>query len=66
MIDYAAFTHHIGLYPHSGNIIPKINCAPYKTSKSGLLFEPDHPPPESLLITITRARKAEIAAATKR
>ena len=22
---YAAFTHHLGLYPHSGNIIPNID-----------------------------------------
>lgn len=28
---YAAFKHHLGLYPHSGSVIPKIDCTPFKT-----------------------------------
>ena len=58
---YAAFTHHLGLYPHSGNIIPNIDCAPFKTSKSGVLFTPDHPLPPALIAQIIRARQAELA-----
>ncbi len=59
---YAAFTHHLGLYPHSGGIIPNIDCTPYKTSKSGVLFPPEHPLPAALIEQIIRARQAEIAA----
>ena len=58
---YAAFTHHLGLYPHSGNIIAKIDCTPFKTSKSGVLFTPDHPLPPALIAKIIRARQAELA-----
>jgi uncharacterized protein YdhG (YjbR/CyaY superfamily) len=62
LVGYAAFTHHLGLYPHSGSIIPKIDCSPFKTSKSGVLFTPDRPLPEALLRAILTARMAEIAA----
>ena len=62
VVGYAAFTHHLGLYPHSGSVIPQINCAPFKTSKSGVLFTPDTPLPDALLETILRLRQAEIAA----
>lgn len=62
VVGYAAFTHHLGLYPHSGSVIPKIDCAPFKTSKSGVLFTPDIPLPDALLQTILTARQAEIAA----
>jgi uncharacterized protein YdhG (YjbR/CyaY superfamily) len=59
---YAAFKHHLGLYPHSGNIIPRIDCTPFKTSKSGVLFTPDAPLPPALIEAIIRARLAEITA----
>jgi uncharacterized protein YdhG (YjbR/CyaY superfamily) len=59
---YAAFARHLGLYPHSGTVIPLIDCTPFKTSKSGVLFTPDHPLPDRLLETIIRTRQAELAA----
>ncbi len=59
---YAAFARHLGLYPHSGSVIPRIDCSPFKTSKSGVLFTPDHPLPDALLEQIIRMRQAEIAA----
>ncbi|MGQ0612051.1 MAG: iron chaperone [Paracoccaceae bacterium] len=59
---YAAFAHHLGLYPHSGSVIPQIDCAPFKTSKSGILFTPVQPIPQDLLERIIRTRQAEIAA----
>ena len=59
---YAAFAQHLGLYPHSGNIIPTLDCSPFKTSKSGILFTPVHPLPDALIERIIRARQAEIAA----
>ena len=62
VVGYAAFTHHLGLYPHSGSVIPQIDCAPFKTSKSGVLFCPDSPLPDALLAAIVTARQAEIAA----
>ena len=58
---YAAFTHHLGLYPHSGNIIPNIDCTPFKTSKSGVLFTPEHHLPPALIAQIIRARQSELA-----
>ena len=57
---YAAFKHHCGLYPHSGNVIMLIDCAPFKTSKSGVLFTPDHPLPPALIERIVRVRQAEL------
>lgn len=62
VVGYAAFARHLGLYPHSGTIIPRIDCAPFKTSKSGVLFTPDRPLPDALIHAILTARQAEIAA----
>lgn len=59
---YAAFAKHLGLYPHSGSVIPQIDCTPFKTSKSGVLFTPDRPLPDALLRQIVETRQAEIAA----
>ena len=59
---YAAFAKHLGLYPHSGTVIPQIDCAPFKTSKSGVLFTPDQPLPDPLLRRIIETRQAELAA----
>ena len=28
VVGYAAFARHLGLYPHSGSVIPKIDCTP--------------------------------------
>ena len=62
VVGYAAFAKHLGLYPHSGSVIPKIDCTPFKTSKSGLLFTPDRPLPDMLVRQIIEARQDEIAA----
>jgi uncharacterized protein YdhG (YjbR/CyaY superfamily) len=62
VVGYAAFARHLGLYPHSGTVIPKIDCDPFKTSKSGVLFTPGHPLPDALLRQIIVARQAELAA----
>ena len=63
---YAAFTHHLGLYPHSGSVIPQIDCTPFQTSKSGVLFTPATPLPDALLDAILALRLAEIAAGPAR
>ncbi|MBN2631723.1 MAG: DUF1801 domain-containing protein [Rhodobacteraceae bacterium] len=62
IVGYAGFAHHLGLYPHSGSILPNIDCAPFKTSKSAVLFTPARPLPADLVTTIVRARQAEVAA----
>lgn len=62
VVGYAAFAIHLGLYPHSGSVIPHIDCAPFKTSKSGVLFTPAQPLPENLLRKILATRQAELAA----
>jgi len=59
---YAAFARHLGLYPHSGSVIPQIDSTPFKTSKSGVLFTPDRPLPATLVARIIALRQAEIAA----
>jgi uncharacterized protein YdhG (YjbR/CyaY superfamily) len=62
VVGYAAFARHLGLYPHSGTVIPQIDCAPFMTSKSGVLFTPDRPLPDALLRQIIETRTAELAA----
>ena len=64
ILGYAAYPRHLGVYPHSGNVIPKLlpDCAGYKTSKSGVLFTPDKPLPTALLHKIIDFRLAELAA----
>lgn len=62
VIGYAAFARHLGLYPHSGSVIPQIDCRPFKTSKSGVPFTPEHPLPDTLLDQIIRTRQAELSA----
>jgi uncharacterized protein YdhG (YjbR/CyaY superfamily) len=62
VVGYAAFAKHLGLYPHSGSVIPKIDCTPFKTSKSGVIFTPDRPLPDALLRQIIETRQAELAA----
>jgi uncharacterized protein YdhG (YjbR/CyaY superfamily) len=65
---YAAFSRHLGLYPHSGGIIPQLAdaCAGFKTSKSGILFTPARPLPEALVLSVLDLRPAEIATLAKR
>lgn len=58
---YAAFARHLGLYAHSGSIIPHIDCTPCKTSKSSVLFTPANPRPDALAARIITARLTEIA-----
>lgn len=62
VVGYAAFARHLGLYPHSGTVIPLIDCTPFRTSKSGVLFTPDRPLPDALLTRIVETRQAELAA----
>ncbi len=66
VVGYAAFAKHLGLYPHSGSVIPLIDCTPFKTSKSGVLFTPDRPLPDALLEKIVATRQAELAAGNGR
>lgn len=59
-IGYAAFARHIGLYSHSGSVIGLVDCAPFKTSKSGLTFRPEDLPPHALIMEIIATRLAQI------
>ncbi len=63
---YAAFARHLGFYPHSGNVIGQIDCRPFRTSRSGVLFTPERPLPEALLRAIVESRQAELAAGRDR
>jgi uncharacterized protein YdhG (YjbR/CyaY superfamily) len=64
---YAAFSRHLGLYPHSGSVIPLLgqDAAAFRTSKSGILFTPARPLPEALVLRILDLRLAEIASLAK-
>ena len=64
VVGFAAFRHHLGLYPHSGTILPHLatETAGWKTSKSGILFTPATPLPRALLQRILSLRLQEIAA----
>jgi uncharacterized protein YdhG (YjbR/CyaY superfamily) len=64
VIGYAAFARHLGLYPHSGQIIAQLgpDAAAWKTSRSGILFTPATPLPAALVSRILTLRQAEIAA----
>lgn len=59
---YAAFSRHLGLYPHSGGVVPLLTgeVTGFRTSKSGILFTPAHPLPGALVIRILDLRLAEI------
>lgn len=60
----AAFSRHLGFYPFSGGIIPRLaprlDTAGFKHSKSGVLFTPDRPLPDWLLDEALALRRAEI------
>lgn len=64
ILGYAAFAPHLGVYPHSGTVIPKLlaACAGFQTSKSGVLFTAETPFPTALLHKIIDTRLAELAA----
>ncbi|MCB1328916.1 MAG: DUF1801 domain-containing protein [Maritimibacter sp.] len=61
---FAAFKHHLGFYPFSGNVVPafaaRLADEGFKTSKSGVLFTPEHPLPDWALDAMIAARLAEI------
>ena len=59
---YASFRHHCGYYPHSGSIVPQfaVETAGFKTSKSGVLFTPEHPLPDELVMKLLNERITEI------
>jgi uncharacterized protein YdhG (YjbR/CyaY superfamily) len=63
VIGFASFARHCGVYPHSGGIIPQMagELADWQTSKSGVLFTPDHPVPDALIARIIELRLEEIA-----
>lgn len=60
----AGFAKHIGLYPHSGSVVPKLSdrltAAGIAQSKSGVTFAPGTPPPDWVLDEIIRLRLDEI------
>ena len=68
ILGYAAFARHLGVYPHSGSVIPNLlaHCTGFRTSKSGVLFTPDNPLPTTLLHRIIDARLAELVAGKSR
>lgn len=62
VIGYAAFVQYLGIYPHAGSVIPHLDFAGFKTSKSGVLFTAGHPLPQALQEAIIHARQADLTA----
>ena len=61
---FAAFKKHLGYYPFSGGVVPRIDARlaeeGFQTSKSGVLFTPERPLPDWALDEMIRLRLAEI------
>ena len=62
---FAFFGKRCGLYPHSGNVIPKLGkqLAGYQTSTGGITFAPEAPLPLSVVKAVVKLRLQEIAQA---
>lgn len=57
LIHFAAFQHHIGIYPGSDAIAHfKSELAPYKTAKGSVQFPQDKPVPYGLIAKIVKYR----------
>lgn len=60
LIHYAAFSHHIGVYPLPTVLVElKEEIAGYKTGKGSIQFPNDEPLPEDLLRKIVTKRREE-------
>ena len=60
LIHFAAFKHHIGLYPTPNGIEAfKEELAPYKSAKGSAQFPHDQPLPLELISKIVKFRVAE-------
>lgn len=65
---FAFFGKSCGLYPFSGNVIPKLKkkLEGYKTSKGGVTFPPGEPLPASVVKAIIRERQKELKQTLKK
>lgn len=61
---YAAFKHHCGYFPMSGDVIANAGdaVAGYTVTKGGLQFPIGEPLPEAVIRTLVALRLAELAA----
>jgi len=64
VVGYAAFARHCGIYPFSGSVVPLMTAQThgFKVSKSGVLFTPSQPLPDTILQRLIELRLAELAA----
>lgn len=69
VVHFAAFRHHIGLYPPVGDAAVQARVAPYAGPKGNLQFPYHQPLPHALIAEVVRARlqanlaRARLAAA---
>ena len=63
-LGFAAHTHHIGIYPYSGQVIEtlKDQLHGYRFSKGAICVPLDHPIAEELLKQLIHLRLAQITA----
>lgn len=66
LIHFAAFKHHIGLYPAPSGIVAfKEELTPYKAAKGSVRFPLDKPIPYTLITKIVKHRVKELRGKTK-
>jgi uncharacterized protein YdhG (YjbR/CyaY superfamily) len=67
LVHFAAFKHHIGLYPTpSGMVAFAEELSPYKSGKGSAQFPLDQPLPVELIRRIVEFRVGEVTAKAKR
>ena len=67
LVHFAAFTHHLGLYPTASGVAAfTAELAPYKTSKGAVQLPLDQPLPTALIRRIVEFRVAEVTARARR
>lgn len=61
LILFAAFKHHLGIYPEPATIVAfKKELTKYKTSKGAIQFQFDEPMPYGLITKIVKFRVKEL------
>lgn len=58
---FAAFSKHLGYYPHSGSVIGEVgpDAEAFASTKGALQFTPDNPLPDSLVRRMIEVKRAQ-------
>ncbi len=63
---FAAFTHHLSYFPHSGSVLPELaeELGDYSTTKGTLRFPVEAPLPKLLVEKLIAVRQRQLATPT--